>query len=100
MITGALLPSSSPTRLRGALARIDQQTSVEDRQLSIWSNESMQSRAFAGFHLSDLEYGVRRLHDELRLRLPILNCADRPEEARMRKLNEIMTLEITQDQED
>jgi phenylpropionate dioxygenase-like ring-hydroxylating dioxygenase large terminal subunit len=90
-----------PTRIARYLAqRIDQQTSVEDRQLSIWSNESMQSRAFAGFHLSDLEYGVRRLHDELRLRLPILNCADRPEEARMRKLNEIMTLEITQDQED
>lgn len=55
--------------------RIDRETSKEDQQLSIWSDESMASSAFDDFHLSDLEYGVRRHHDELRAILPFL---DRP----------------------
>ena len=46
---------------------IDRDTSAEDRQLSIWSNESMKSHAFDGFHLSDLEYGLRRHHDAYHL---------------------------------
>lgn len=78
--------------------RIDKQTSVEDRQLSIWSNESMKSRAFAGFHLSDLEYGVRRLHDELRNRLPVLHCLESPGEAELKLRNAEMTSEMTKDQ--
>ena len=39
--------------------RIDRDTMAEDVQLSVWSNESMLSQSFAGFYLSDLEYGVR-----------------------------------------
>ena len=39
--------------------RIDRETGREDVQLTIWSNESMKSTAFDGFHLSDLELGVK-----------------------------------------
>jgi carnitine monooxygenase subunit len=79
--------SASETRLQGRLyrrpnesrqsriarylaTRIDRDTSAEDQQLSIWSNESMKSSAFEGFHLSDLEYGVRNHHDQLRKLIP------------------------------
>jgi hypothetical protein len=48
--------------------------------LSIWSNESMQSSAFEDFHLSDMEYGLRNHHDELRNLLPVMNEADDPGE--------------------
>ena len=41
-------------------SRIDRETSAEDQQLTIWSNEAMRSQAFDAFHLSDLEYGVRQ----------------------------------------
>lgn len=60
--------------------RIDRATSAEDQQLSIWSNESMKSEAFEGFHLSDLEYGVRRHHDGLRRLLPVMTLESAPPE--------------------
>ena len=69
-------------------ARIDRATSVEDRQLSIWSNESMKSTAFDDFHLSDLEYGVRAHHDVLRRLLPVTRLSEAPEEDRIAALNE------------
>jgi carnitine monooxygenase subunit len=74
------LPNESrEQRLARYLAyRIDRATSVEDRQLSIWSNESMKSSAFEGFHLSDLEYGVRCHHDRLRRILPVMTLATAP----------------------
>lgn len=68
-------------------ARIDRETSVEDRQLSIWSNESMTSAAFDGFHLSDLEYGVKCHHDMLRGLLPVMTLDDPPPEDRMAARN-------------
>jgi carnitine monooxygenase subunit len=68
--------------------RIDRETSVEDQQLSIWSNESMKSSAFEGFHLSDLEYGVRRHHDGLRAIMPIMAHKEAPPEAEMAAVNE------------
>ncbi|MBN8631109.1 MAG: aromatic ring-hydroxylating dioxygenase subunit alpha [Rhodobacterales bacterium] len=72
---------SRETRLARYLAmRIDRETSVEDRQLSIWSNESMKSAAFEGFHLSDLEYGLRRHHDGLRAILPVMALPEPPPE--------------------
>ena len=71
-----------PTRLaRYLAARIDRQTSAEDRQLSVWSNESMKSSAFEGFHLSDLEYGVRHHHDLLRALSPLYALETPPTEA-------------------
>ena len=60
--------------------RIDRETSVEDQQLSIWSNESMKSSAFDDFHLSDLEFGVRTHHDRLRALIPVMNLDEKPSE--------------------
>ncbi len=68
--------------------RIDRETSVEDQQLSIWSDESMMSTAFDDFHLSDLEFGVRNHHDNLRRLLPVLECRDKVPEDRVASLNE------------
>ena len=80
-----------PTRIARYLAyRIDRETSLEDQQLSVWSNESMKSSAFEGFHLSDLEYGVRRHHDRLRRILPVLTLERPPAEAEIAPLNQEM----------
>lgn len=72
-------------------ARIDRATSVEDQQLSIWSNESMKSQAFEGFYLSDLEYGLRRHHDGLRQLLPVLTLEAAPPEDRIAARNKEMS---------
>ena len=82
-----------PLETRGARVarylarRIDRDTSAEDRQLSVWSNESMKSSAFEGFHLSDLEYGVRRHHDLLRAHLPVMCAQTAPPEAEIAARN-------------
>ena len=70
--------------------RIDRATSAEDRQLSIWSDESMRSAAFEGFHLSDLEYGLRRHHDALRRILPVMTRPAAPSEAEIRATNDML----------
>jgi phenylpropionate dioxygenase-like ring-hydroxylating dioxygenase large terminal subunit len=67
--------------------RIDRETSAEDQQLSIWSNESMKSDAFEGFHLSDLEYGVRMHHDGLRALIPVMTRESAPPEGEMAAIN-------------
>ena len=82
------LNEDRPTRIARYLAlRIDRETSQEDQQLSIWSNESMKSQAFEGFHLSDLEYGVRQHHDRLRSTLPVMTLQDAPAEADIARVN-------------
>ena len=68
-------------------SRIDAQTSAEDQQLTIWSNEAMRSNAFDGFHLSDLEYGVRQHHDKLRALLPVMTLDTPPPEADLSAIN-------------
>ncbi|MBS3648125.1 aromatic ring-hydroxylating dioxygenase subunit alpha [Pseudaminobacter sp. 19-2017] len=70
--------------------RIDRETTSEDIQLTIWSNESMLSDAFSGFFLSDLEYGVRTHHDHLRRVLPVLRLETVPDEKEMSNLNEAL----------
>lgn len=77
--------------------RIDRDTSVEDRQLSIWSNESMKSDAFEGFHLSDLEYGLRRHHDGLRQILPVMQLAKAPPEDQVAARNAERLCQIKSD---
>jgi phenylpropionate dioxygenase-like ring-hydroxylating dioxygenase large terminal subunit len=67
--------------------RIDRETTREDQQLTIWSNEAMKSAAFEGFHLSDLEYGVRSHHDQLRRLLPVMTLDTVPDETRLAKIN-------------
>uniref|UniRef100_UPI0037833BD9 RHO alpha subunit C-terminal catalytic domain-containing protein n=1 Tax=Aestuariivirga sp. TaxID=2650926 RepID=UPI0037833BD9 len=74
--------------------RIDRDTSAEDRQLSIWSNESMKSHAFDGFHLSDLEYGLRRHHDGLRAILPVMTLEKAPPEDQMEARNAEVTCQM------
>lgn len=68
--------------------RIDRETSKEDQQLSIWSNESMKSSAFDNFHLSDLEFGVRAHHDKLRDLIPVMREYEAPPEHRLAAINE------------
>jgi carnitine monooxygenase subunit len=75
--------------------RIDRDTSAEDRQLSIWSNESMKSTAFEGFHLSDLEYGLRRHHDGLRRLLPVMTLDEAPPEHRLAAVNAELSCQTT-----
>jgi phenylpropionate dioxygenase-like ring-hydroxylating dioxygenase large terminal subunit len=67
--------------------RIDRETFREDQQLTIWSNEAMKSSAFEGFHLSDLEYGVRNHHDQLRRLLPVMTVDKAPAESKVAELN-------------
>ncbi|MCO5149480.1 MULTISPECIES: aromatic ring-hydroxylating oxygenase subunit alpha [unclassified Shinella] len=67
--------------------RIDRDTQAEDVQLTVWSNEAMTSNAFAGFYLSDLEYGVRTHHDHLRKVVPVMTLKDAPEEKDMAGTN-------------
>ena len=90
-VTGRLYHHPNETRqqrlARYLAYRIDRETSDEDQQLSIWSNESMKSRAFEGFHLSDLEYGVRRHHDGLRQVLPVMRMKTAPKEDEIAVIN-------------
>jgi phenylpropionate dioxygenase-like ring-hydroxylating dioxygenase large terminal subunit len=87
------LPEESrKQRLARYLAlRINRDTSQEDQQLSIWSDESMRSSAFDNFHLSDLEWGLRRHHDRLRAVLPVMSHYTAPQEAEVASLNAKMT---------
>ena len=71
-------------------ARIDRETSAEDRQLTIWSNDAMKSRAFEGFHLSDLEYGLRQHHDKLRHFLPVATLDHAPPDSEIAARNQEM----------
>jgi phenylpropionate dioxygenase-like ring-hydroxylating dioxygenase large terminal subunit len=82
LLTGRLYRRANETReMRAArylAMRIDRETAQEDQQLSIWSNEAMKSSAFDRFHLSDLEYGVRNHHDQLRTVLPVVTEEEEP----------------------
>lgn len=75
--------------------RIDNHTVAEDVQLTIWSNESMNSKSFEGFYLSDLEYGVKSHHDHMRRQIPILKIEKQPDEHLMYKLNKQMLENIS-----
>jgi phenylpropionate dioxygenase-like ring-hydroxylating dioxygenase large terminal subunit len=76
------------TRVARYLARrIDRETGLEDQRLSIWSNESMRSSAFDEFHLSDLEFGVRNHHDQIRRILPVTRLRDAPPEGEVAARN-------------
>jgi len=75
-------------------SRIDRETTREDRQLTIWSNESMKSSAFEGFHLSDLEMAVRTHHDHLRRSLPVVTLDVPPREHAIAHTNEQLKVQI------
>jgi phenylpropionate dioxygenase-like ring-hydroxylating dioxygenase large terminal subunit len=94
MLRGAIYRYRDESREQAAARylafRIDRETMAEDVQLSVWSNESMLSDAFAGFYLSDLEYGVRTHHNHLRTALPVLDLETAPEEKDMWNLNDAL----------
>jgi phenylpropionate dioxygenase-like ring-hydroxylating dioxygenase large terminal subunit len=93
-VTGRIYRQPDETRAmrvaRYLAYRIDRDTSAEDQQLSIWSNESMRSSAFEGFHLSDLEYGLKRHHDSLRALMPVMTLPTAPPEAEIALRNDEM----------
>lgn len=97
-VTGRIYRQPNETRAMRAARylayRIDRDTSTEDQQLSIWSNESMKSSAFEGFHLSDLEYGVRQHHDGLRRLMPVMTLETAPPEAEIAALNAEMICQM------
>lgn len=80
------------TLARKLAFRIDYETMGEDVQLTEWSNEAMNSTAFKGFYLSDLEYGVRSHHNHIRAVLPVSTLEERPHEDDVARLNSQMTL--------
>ncbi|MFN3548712.1 MAG: aromatic ring-hydroxylating oxygenase subunit alpha [Mesorhizobium sp.] len=94
MLRGAIYRYAEESREQAAARylafRIDRDTMAEDVQLSEWSNESMQSNAFEGFYLSDLEYGVRTHHDHLRKMLPVMSLETAPDEKDVWNLNEAL----------
>ena len=94
MLRGAIYRYADESREQAAARylafRIDRDTMAEDVQLSEWSNESMQSNAFEGFYLSDLEYGVRTHHDHLRKMLPVVTLETAPDEKDVWNLNEAL----------
>ena len=98
LIRGAVYRYPDETRQQRAArylaTRIDRQTYKEDIQLSVWSNESMKSSAFEGFHLSDLEKGVRSHHDHIRAMLPVVTLESPPPEERVSGLNAAMRAEM------
>ncbi|OQM74317.1 aromatic ring-hydroxylating oxygenase subunit alpha [Manganibacter manganicus] len=92
LLRGAIYRYAQESREQAAARylalRIDRDTMAEDVQLTVWSNESMLSKAFGGFYLSNLEYGVRTHHDHLRRRLPVLAMETAPGEAEMAGIND------------
>ena len=58
----------------------------------------MSSKAFEGFYLSDLEYGLKTHHDHLRRLLPVISQKYRPEENEIPKLNAKMLLKAKKNQ--
>ncbi|MGB7204446.1 MAG: aromatic ring-hydroxylating dioxygenase subunit alpha [Anderseniella sp.] len=67
--------------------RIDNDTAVEDIQLTVWSNEAAHSSGFRGFILTDLEYSVKLYHDQLREVMPVLNEQSEPQRGTLNEVN-------------
>ncbi|MEZ5873231.1 MAG: aromatic ring-hydroxylating dioxygenase subunit alpha [Nitratireductor sp.] len=91
LLRGAVYRHRDETRqqriARKLALRIDRDTLGEDIRLTEWSNEALNSSAFEGFYLSDLEYGVRSHHDHIRKVLPVATLEDRPQEKDIARIN-------------
>jgi len=83
---------SRELRLARYLAsRIDRDTTDEDTQLIEWCCEAMESTAYDGIILSDLEYGVRSYHDALRAVIPAMTLDRAPAPNTVWSVNQEMT---------
>ena len=67
--------------------RINWKTAEEDYALMALFAEGLRSPAFDGLILSDLEYGVRAFHDQLRALLPVLTLPAPPPAGRLAEVN-------------
>jgi len=67
--------------------RINRDTQEEDIQLTKWSYEAANSSGYDGIILSDLEYGVKSHHDQLRGLMPVLNEETAPEPGTLAAVN-------------
>ncbi len=72
--------------------RIDRITTQEDEQLIKWTWEAAFSSGYDGIMLSDLEYGVKTYHDELRNHFPVLN-GDEPAVGTVAETNQTLLLQ-------
>ncbi|XDZ66941.1 aromatic ring-hydroxylating dioxygenase subunit alpha [Alphaproteobacteria bacterium LSUCC0684] len=81
-IRGAIYRRADEDRVTRAArylsSRIDNLTAEEDRMLTVWVQEAIQSSAFDGVILSDLESGVRSYHDRLRKAMPVMAREEEP----------------------
>lgn len=70
--------------------RIDRDTVEEDQMLTVWSCEGAKSSAYDEIYLSDLEYGLKSHHDQLRSLIPVMNCTEEPAIGSVAKINQSM----------
>lgn len=59
-------------------SRINDNVGGEDWDLALWSASGMQSSGFQGTILSDKEFSVRAMHDELRNAIPVARLEEAP----------------------
>jgi len=71
-------------------SRIDNLTAEEDRMLTVWVQEAIQSSGYDGVILSDLESGVRAYHDRLRKELPVILREDEPSVGTLTEYNTVL----------
>lgn len=71
--------------------RIDRYTEREDIRLTEWIWEAMESSAFDGVILSDLEYTVRSYHDAIRTRIPVTTLERAPQRGAVAETNARMS---------
>ena len=77
--------------------RIDGLTADEDLQLIKWTDEAPESSGFDGIILSDLEYGVRSHHDQLRSLMPVFNDPAAPPAGTLAKRNSMLAENTAQE---
>ncbi|MFT5502909.1 MAG: phenylpropionate dioxygenase-like ring-hydroxylating dioxygenase large terminal subunit [Gammaproteobacteria bacterium] len=62
----------------------------EDVQLIQWASEAMQSSAFDGLLLSDLEIGVGAFQNQMRQKLPVVTLKNPPASGELKAINQEM----------
>jgi phenylpropionate dioxygenase-like ring-hydroxylating dioxygenase large terminal subunit len=71
--------------------RINRDTVEEDIQLTKWTYEAAESSGYDGIILSDLEYGVKSFHDQLRRLMPVLGEKTMPAPGTLAAVNAELT---------
>ena len=66
-------------------------------QLTKWTDEAPESSGFDGIILSDLEYGVRSHHDQLRALMPVFNDTVAPPAGTLAARNRMLAESMAQE---